>query len=105
MLLVPLLIAAMQYRAVFHQSENAARHVGNYLFVAGGLLAIFFAMMTYVYASNIKEFDYRSLATLIAITLLSAYLLLCGHSNRNWAKRLQSWEAENTPKEEPTPAE
>jgi uncharacterized membrane protein len=90
MLCVPLLIAAMQYRAVFLHSENAARHVGNYLYAAGGLLAIFFAMLTYIYVSNEKEIDYQRLANLIGITAACVYLLYCGRANQRWAKQLDA---------------
>ena len=100
MLCVPLLIAAMQYRAVFRRSENAARQVGKYLFIAGGLLAIFFAMMNFIYAADRKEIDYQRLEILSSLTAACVYLLYCGHANRCWAKQLQQWEMENAPEEE-----
>jgi hypothetical protein len=92
MICVPLLIAAMQYRAVFLRSENAARHVGNYLFIAGGLLSIFFAMMAYLYVAKEKVIDYPNLAILGSLILASVYLLFCGRINQRWAKQLQQWE-------------
>jgi hypothetical protein len=95
MLCVPPLIAAMQYRAVFRRNENAARHVGKYLFIAGGLLAIFFAVMTYVYATNGKPVETEGLQILLGVTAACVYLLLCGHANGRWAKQLQEWEEEN----------
>ena len=95
MLCVPLLIAAMQYRAVFRRSENAARHVGKYLFIAGGLLGIFFAMLTYIYAANEKVTDVPRLAVLSAITIACIYLLLCGQADQRWASQLQQWEMEH----------
>jgi Ca2+/Na+ antiporter len=98
-LFIPLLIAAMQYRAVFRRNENAARNVGNYLFIAGGLLAIFFAMMTYIYVANGKGIDYRQLAMLGLLTLACVYLLFCGLTNQRWAKQLQR-EMENAPDKE-----
>ncbi len=97
MLCVPLLIAAMQYRAVFRHSENAARHVGKYLFFTGGLLAIFFAMLTYIYSANEKQIDYQRLEIMGCLTAACVYLLFCGHANQRWARQLQEWEAENEP--------
>jgi O-antigen/teichoic acid export membrane protein len=96
MLCVPLLIGAMQYRAVFRRSENAARNVGKYLFIAGGLLAIFFAMMTFIYASNEKEVEPLKLEISSCLTAASLYLLYCGHANQCWAKQLQEAEAEES---------
>jgi uncharacterized membrane protein len=95
MLCVPPLIAAMQYRAVFRHNENAARNVGKYLFVAGGLLAIFFAVMTYIYATNAKPVETQGLRILVGVTAACLYLLLCGHANGRWAKQLQDWEENN----------
>jgi hypothetical protein len=95
MLCVPPLIAAIQYRAVFRNNENAARHVGNYLFFAGGLLAIFFAMLTWIYAASGKEGDHPMVSILTTLTLASVYLLLCGVVNRRWAKQLQQGEMED----------
>jgi hypothetical protein len=99
MVCVPPLIAAMQYRAVFGHSENAARHVGKYLFIAGGLFAIFFAVMTYLYVANGREIDFQGLEILGGLTAGCVYLLVCGHANGRWAKELQVWE-EDTPSEE-----
>ena len=91
MICVPPLIAAMQYRAVFRRSENAARHVGNYLFIAGGLLAILFAMLTCIYAVNKQEIDVPGLAVLSSLTTAFLYILFCGWTNQQWAKQLQQW--------------
>jgi hypothetical protein len=99
MLCVPLLIAAMQYRAVFRHSEHAARHVGKYLFIAGGLLAIFFAMLSFIFAANEKGIDYGKIEITGALTVGCVYLLYCGHTNRLWAKQLQQWEEENAAEE------
>jgi hypothetical protein len=92
MLCVPLLIAAMQYRAVFRHSEIAARNVGKYLFIAGGLSAIFFAMLTYIYAASEKAADGQRLSYLAGITAACIYLLFCGRANRRWAKQLEEGE-------------
>ncbi len=100
MLCVPPLIAAMQYRAVFRRNENAARHVGKYLFIAGGLLAIFFAVMTYIYATNAKPVEKEGLQILVGVTAGCLYLLICGHANGRWAKQLQEWEEKNAREEE-----
>ncbi|MCC6126476.1 MAG: hypothetical protein IT426_16070 [Pirellulales bacterium] len=94
MLCVPLLIAAMQFRAVFRRSEIAARNLGKYLFIAGGLLAIFFAMLTGIYAANEKEADGQRIAILSAITVACVYLLYCGRANLRWAEQLEEGEKE-----------
>jgi hypothetical protein len=96
MLCVPLLIAAMQYRAVFRQSEIAARNAGKYLFIAGGLLAIFFAMMTYIYATNEKDVDLQRVLLSIALVAGSLYLLYCGRCDQRWAKQLEASDPDST---------
>jgi O-antigen/teichoic acid export membrane protein len=99
MLCVPPLIALMQYRAVFQGSENAARQVGKYLFIGGGLLAILFAMLTCINAANRQQFDVPGLALLSSLTAAFVYLLFCGWTNQRWAEQLRHWEEENSQEE------
>jgi O-antigen/teichoic acid export membrane protein len=99
MLCVPPLIAAMQYRAVFGRSENAARKAGKYVFLTGGLFAILFAALTYLYATSEKPDPYR-VACIACITIAFAYLLYCGKATQRWADELQEVDRENAPRTE-----
>jgi peptidoglycan/LPS O-acetylase OafA/YrhL len=88
MFCVPPLIAAMQYRAVFGRNENAARKAGKYVFLTGGLFAILFTALTYLYATSEKPDPFR-LTCITCITLAFAYLLYCGKATQRWADELQ----------------
>jgi hypothetical protein len=94
MLCVPPLIAAMQYRAVFGRNENAARNAGKYVFLTGGLLAILFAMLTFIYATS-ENPDPHRVAGVSCIMLACAYLLYCGKATQHWADELNDGEREN----------
>jgi hypothetical protein len=102
MIFVPPLLAAMQYYAVFRAGELAARRLGKYLFIGGGLLAIFFAMLAAIHVANNKEIDFAGLGMLLTLTAVFAYLLFCGWTNQCWADRLAEWkDAGSTEKKSP----
>ena len=62
--------------------------------LTGGLLAILFAMLTFIYVTS-ENPDPHRVAGVSCIMLACAYLLYCGKATQRWADELNDGEREN----------